>query len=221
MGAGEADRKRGAFSDFRLPPGRHGIPPRDVAENQRWRLLGAAAQVLAERGHVQTTSTRVSKLAGVSPATFYKYFDNVGECLLAAYEAGLESVSDVVSVACAEEEIEWPERLAVAVASVLRLLAVEPALAYLLGDEAPAGERAIAAARRAAIDRFADLLAGGRALRPDGAPELPRETERNLVRGAVAVYAEWVGSGDFERLPELAPALTEMLAAPYVEVPAA
>lgn len=213
---GETDRKRSAFTEFSLPPGRHGIPPAEVAANQRWRLLGAAAEVLAESGHVRTTSTRVSKHAGVSPATFYQHFENVGECLLASYEAATECVWEIVSEACREEEIEWVQRLAVAVASTLRFLAVEPATAHLLGAEAPAGEPAIAASRRAAIERLAALLASGRSLRPDGAAELPAATERLLVAGAIATCAERIAAREVERLPELGPQLTEMLAAPYV-----
>jgi AcrR family transcriptional regulator len=212
----EADSAHRAFSDFRLPPGRHGISPQQVAENQRWRLLGAAAEVLAEHGHVNTTSTRVSKHAGVSPATFYQRFDNIADCLLAAYEAASDCVWEIVSEACAEERIEWPERLAVAVASTLRFLAVEPATAHLLGPEAAAGEPAVAKARRASIERLALALAGGRALRAAKAAELPEGTERLLVSGAFAVCSERIASGGVERLPELAPALTEMLSAPYV-----
>jgi AcrR family transcriptional regulator len=214
--AGKTDRAPRAFSDFRLPPGRHGISPEAVAENQRWRLLGAAAEVLAERGHVNTTSTRVSKVAGVSPATFYRHFDDIGACLLASYEAAAGCVWDIVSDACADERIGWPHRLGVGVASALRFLAVEPATAHLLGAEPPAGESAIADARSASIERLAGLLASGRELRPVEAPALPAGTERHLVSGAVAIYAEQVAAGEVERLPELAPVLTEMLAAPYV-----
>jgi len=111
--SGDADRTHRSFAEFRLPPGRHGIPPDQVAENQRWRLLGAAAEVLAEQGHVNTNSTRVSKAAGVSPATFYQHFDNIGACLLAAYEAATDCVMEIVSEACREEQIGWPERLGV------------------------------------------------------------------------------------------------------------
>jgi AcrR family transcriptional regulator len=214
--AGESDRKRRAFSEFRLPPGRHGISPEEVAENQRWRLVGAAAEVLADHGHVNTTSTRVSKHAGVSPATFYQHFENVGDCLLASYRAAVDCVWEIVSDACGEEQIEWLQRLGVAVASTLRFLAVEPAIAHLLGAEAPAGERAIAGARRESIERLAELLATGRTLRPEHAGELPPGTERHLVSGAVAIYSERVAAGEVERLPELAPELTKMLAAPYV-----
>ena len=41
------------FAEHRLPPGHHGLTPETVAENQRWRLLGAVAEELAERGHVE------------------------------------------------------------------------------------------------------------------------------------------------------------------------
>jgi AcrR family transcriptional regulator len=213
---GEADRQRRSFAEFRLPPGRHGIPAEEVSANQRWRLLGAAAEVLADDGHVNTTSTRVSKRAGVSPATFYQHFDNIGECLLAAHEAAAGCVMEIVSEACREERIDWPQRVGVAVASTLRFLAVEPATAHLLGSEPPAGERAIARERQAWIERLAALLAGGRELRPGDAAELPAGTERHLVAGAVGIYSEWVAAGNVDRLPELAPELTEMLAAPYV-----
>jgi AcrR family transcriptional regulator len=204
------------FAEFRLPPGRHGIPPEEVAENQRWRLLGAVAEVLAERGFVHTTSTRVCRAARVSPATFYGHFDNVGECLVAAYEAAVGCVLEIVSEACAEDEIGWLQRLGVAVAQTLRFLAVEPATAHLLGAEAPAGEPDVAAARREAIERLANLLASGRSLRPDGAAKLPAGTERHLVSGAIAVYCERVTAGEVERLPELATELTELLAGPYI-----
>jgi AcrR family transcriptional regulator len=213
---GEADRQRRSFAEFRLPPGRHGIPADEVSANQRWRLLGAAAEALAEHGHVNTTSTRVSKHAGVSPATFYQHFDNIGDCLLAAYQAAAGCVMEIVSEACREERIDWPQRVGVAIASTLRFLAVEPATAHLLGSEPPAGERAIARERQAWIDRLSALLTGGRELRPGDAAELPAGTERHLVAGAVGIYSEWVAAGNVDRLPELAPELTEMLAAPYV-----
>ncbi len=190
-----------------------------MAENQRWRLLGAVAEVLAERGYVHTTSTRVCRAAGVSPATFYGHFDNVGECLTAAHEAAVGCVLEIVSEACAEERIGWLQRLGVAIAQTLRFLAVEPATAHLLGVEAPAGEPDVAATRRQAIERLAGLLAAGRSLRPEGAPELPAGTERHLVSGAVAIYCERVAAGETERLPELAPELTGLLAGPYIDQP--
>ena len=59
--------ERESFRDHRLPPGRHGLSREEVVESQRWRLLGAVAEELAESGHVRTTSTRVARRAGELP----------------------------------------------------------------------------------------------------------------------------------------------------------
>jgi AcrR family transcriptional regulator len=205
-----------SYRDHRLPPGRHGLSRQQVAESQRWRLLGAAAEELAESGHVRTTSTRVAKRAGVSPATFYAHYENVGACLLAAYEAASDWVFETISRSCDEPQVAWLRRLADGVARTLRFLAAEPALANLLGAEAAAGEPAIAAARDREIDRLATLLASGRELRPADAAKLPSGTERHLVDATFAVLADRVAAGKIEQLPELAPELTDMLAAPYI-----
>ena len=213
----EADRQRRAFSEFRLPPGRHGIPPEEVAANQRWRLLGAAAEVLAESGHVRTTSTRVSKHAGVSPATFYQHFENVGECLLASYEAAVDCVWEIVSEACRE----GGDRLA---APARRRRRLDPPLPRgRAGDRPPArgrgAGRGAARSRTRAGRRSSASPACSPAVAACGArtrAELPAATERLLVAGAVATCSERVAAGDVERLPELGPQLTEMLSAPYV-----
>jgi AcrR family transcriptional regulator len=204
-----------AFREHRLPPGRHGLSPELVAESQRWRLLGAVADELAESGHVRTTSTRVARRAGVSPATFYAHFDNVGACLLAAYVTAAECVVGIVDRSCDEPQVEWAARLADGVRQTLRFLAAEPALAHLLGAEAPAGEPPIAAARERLVDRLAAHLAVGRGERPDGAPPLPDGMERHLVAAAVALVGDRVGSEGGEALPGLARERTGMLAAPY------
>jgi AcrR family transcriptional regulator len=205
-----------SFRDHRLPPGRHGLSREEVVESQRWRLLGAVAEELAESGHVRTTSTRVAKRAGVSPATFYAHYENVGACLLAAYEATSNWVFETVSRSCDEPQVPWLRRLGDGVGRTLRFLAAEPALANLLGAEAPAGEPTIAAAREREIERLAGLLGSGRELRQANAAELPPGTERHLVFAAFALLAERVSAGQIEQLPELAPELTDMLAAPYI-----
>lgn len=204
-----------AFREHRLPPGRHGLSPELVAESQRWRLLGAVADELAESGHVRTTSTRVARRAGVSPATFYAHFENVGACLLAAYEAAAECIVRIVDRSCDEPQVEWARRLADAVRQSLRFLAAEPALANLLGAEAAAGEPEVAAARERLIGRLAAHLAAGRGERPEDAAPMPPGAERHLVSAAFALVADRVRGESAERLPGLTGELTGMLAAPY------
>jgi AcrR family transcriptional regulator len=207
-----------SLSDHRLPPGRHGLSPEEVAENQRWRLLAAAAEELAESGHVKTTSTAVARRAGVSPATFYAHYENISACLLAAHEGAVNSVHSIFERSCDEPQIAWERRLEDGVRRSLRFLAAEPALANLLGAEAMAGEAGIARARERSVGRLSELLATGRSLRPPGAPELPPETERNLVAAALALPGERAAAGEAASLPGLAPELTAMLSAPYLGV---
>jgi len=188
---------RSTFAEYRLPPGRHGIPPEEVAANQRWRLLGAVTEEIAENGRLGTTSTSVSRRAGVSPATFYKHFANISECLLTAYEMSANCLWDATTAACREPDLPWDRRLREALDSGLRFLAAEPAIAATLGAEVPADEPEVALARDRLIDRLAELLAEG--CDEDVAP--------NLVAGALALVNDRVRSAQIESLPELAPEL--------------
>ncbi len=204
-----------SFAAYRLPPGRHGLPRELVAENQRWRLFGAAAEVLAERGYAHVTTAEIVTRAGISASTFYEHFADLSACLLAAYEMAADCVYDLVSDACDQAtSAEWPARLRAATDELLTFLASEPSLAYLLGV-APAGDPAIAAARDGLIESLAKFLRSGRALRGEAAPELPPETERCLLAGAFALLPDRVLAGEAECLPDLAAQLAAILHSPY------
>jgi AcrR family transcriptional regulator len=199
----------------RLPRGRHDLSRAAVAESQRDRLLRAAAEELAASGRLGTTSTRIARRAGVSPAAFYAHYEDVSACLLAAYQAAADCVCEIVDLSCDEPQVDWRRRLADGVWRALRFLAAEPALANLLGREAPAGDRAIAFARERTFERLAARLAVGRSSRPPEAAVLPVGAERHRVAAAFGVLADLLVAGELERLPGLTAQLTEMLAAPY------
>jgi len=207
-------RGSGSFADFRLPPGRHRLSQEQVAANQRWRLLGAAAEVVAEQGYLHTKASDVSRCAGVSRTTFYKYFDDLPLCLLAAYEMTVDCVRELIAAAC-ESEGEWEARLRLAVDSVLEFFVAEPTLACLFGSQPAAGVPQIAIARANLIDRLCPLLASGRTARENGADQLPASAEKHLIAGALSVVSDRIADGDVERLPSLAPALVEILSTPY------
>jgi AcrR family transcriptional regulator len=188
--AGEGDGS--PLSAFRLPRGRHGIPRQQVEESQRWRLLGAVAEVLAERRYARATVADIAAVAGVSRGTFYEHFDDLPTCLLAAYEMAAECVCDLAGSACTAGG-EWEERLRSALDEILGFLAEEPALAHLLGAEAPAGVPAIAAARERLIARLVEM-----------------GVERRPLEGAFALVSERVAAGEAALLPDLAPQLVEL-----------
>ena len=214
---GEADRRAGLQ---RVSPAAG--PPRPLALSGRREPALAPARggrrgarrVAATCG---TTSTRVSKRAGVSPATFYPHYENIGACLLAAYEAARRVASARSSPAPATSP-----RSAGAAASATRSpdasLPRRRTGAGLPARRRGAGRRAGDRGRPPQGDRAARRAPRRRPrAAPAEAAELPAGTERHLVSGAVAIYAERVAAGDVERLPELGPQLTEMLTAPYVD----
>lgn len=206
-------RSRVKFAEFRLPPGRHRLSREQVAENQRWRLLGAAAEVVAERGYLDTKASDIARCAGVSRTTFYRYFDDLPSCLLAAYETAVDCLVELVSSACESGE-EWDVQLRVAIDAVLEFFVSDPSLACLFGHQVAAGVPQIALARGSMIERLCPLLASGRAGQ-EGAAELPAKAEKYLIAGALSVVSDRIADGAVERLPDLAPALVEVLAAPY------
>ena len=162
-------------------------------ESQRWRLLGGAAEVLAERGYAGIRIADIAARAGVSRGTFYEQFEDLAACLLASYEMAADCVCDLAGSACGGEG-EWEARLRTALEEILCFFAEEPALAHLLGAELAAGVPAIAAARERLIFRLAGMGA-----------------ERLSVEGALSIVSERVAAGDAACLPELAPQLAELI----------
>jgi AcrR family transcriptional regulator len=209
MEAGRGRQGRGPFVDYRLPRGRHGLSPEFVAENQRWRLLGAAAEALAELGYAKTTTREVASRAGVSSNTFYKYFDGLSDCVCATHETAAECVWGVVSGACSPQ-LDPSERLRVAIEAALAFAGSEPALAQLLGAEPLAANAEIAAERERLIGRLATLLRQG-SPPPASTRQLPAGSEERLVAGAVAFVVDRVKAG---RLAGVGPQLTQLLLAP-------
>ncbi len=193
-----------AWLTERLPAGRHGLSPRLVEENQRARLARAAMESLATRGYGRLTTTEVVRQAGVSTSTFYKRFDNLWDCLLAAYETGAERLCERVEAACATAG-GAAEGAAAGIEAALALLATEPALAQLLSTEPPSQASALWAARRRFADRLVTLL------RAAGERQGSGEREARLVGGALALISMRTATAGAARLQELAPMLTEIL----------
>lgn len=204
----------------RLPAGRHGLTRDQVAENQRLRMIMAAAETLAARGCKGVTAREISSRAGVSSTSFYQQFDNVDACLLAAHGMVADCVWELASAACAGAG-GWPERLRACVDAVAGFLAAEPFLARLLCADLAAGVPAVSAAREQLLGRLARLLYPGRALCPEAGALLPVELEIHLAGGAIAVAGQAIAAGEVKQLDEMSPELAELLSRPYTAPAAA
>lgn len=199
------------FAEYRLPPGRHGIPGDQVSANQRWRLLGACAEVLAERGYGGLTVAAVTSSASVSKATFYQQFEGgLRECVLSTYEMAAQNAIAASRNGC--QAAPGPDDvLPAAVAAVLELLAGEPALAHVLTDQALNDVPGLPGARAEFAERCASLLAGARK-RSASDPGRGRGISLHLVRASKGWLSLRLRSGSSAGLPARAPELTQMLA---------
>jgi AcrR family transcriptional regulator len=172
------------FAHSSLPRGRHRIPPEEVAENQRQRLIVAMARSIALRGYAATSVDRVLEGSGVSRGTFYELFGNRHECLVATHEASLESLMGRISVACAGQR-GWAAQVRAGVGAVVEFADRAPDQARLLALDALAADAQSSRRALAVVDQFAEMLRSGREHYPKAA-KLPPVTERALV-GSIAM----------------------------------
>lgn len=198
------------FAEYRLPPGRHGLSDEHVHANQRWRLLGACAEVLAGEGYGALTVTAVSRSAAVSRVTFYKHFDGLRECILATHEMAAQAAIAVARDTC-KGAADPATALSEAVGSLLELLASEPALAHVLTDQALNDVPGLSAARAEFAECWASLLAPARRRwMADAAPH-PR-LALHLVRGSRGWLAISLRAAPASALSARAPELAQLLA---------
>ena len=73
-----------------------GRPLGQRAQLTRRRLLGATAELLETRGLLDLKVVDVAREVGTSPATFYQYFQNVEEAVLALAESAGSQLGELV-----------------------------------------------------------------------------------------------------------------------------
>ena len=192
-----------------LPRGPHGLSPDEVAQSQRFRLLTAMTDAVAEKGFANTVVADVVARSGVSRATFYKMFRDKEDCFQAAYEMNAALVARFMEMGLeelADDARSGPiEKLERVLGLYIDALATAPALARVfLVEVYAAGPEAIAR-RRASFDRFVDIVAATH----DGQTGLlgTRKSQRfaaeMVVNAVSAAVTNIVGVGDMDQLQEL------------------
>jgi AcrR family transcriptional regulator len=199
----------------KLPRGRHGVPRQEVAENQRQRMLDAAAATIAEEGYLSLSVRQVLERAGVSRATFYEQFKDKHECVTAAYEAAFERVTAAI-LAAAEDSPDWPSGISAGVDAALEFATEFPDQARLLVVfHAAVAEPHLSNRAREMQRRLVGLLYAGRERR-DGARAPLELTEQAVLGAAMSVVGAQILADRLDRLPELKPELVQLILIPYI-----
>jgi AcrR family transcriptional regulator len=184
-----------------------------VNENQRERLVAGIIAAVGEQGYGETTIAAIVKAAELSRKTFYEHYANKEACFKAAYEASFEYLRAGIGVV--ETGDDWGHTVRARLQRLLELLAAEPDLAsfFLIAPSSVGDEVA---------DRHHEAMRELVAALTEGAPKTkgktePQETREQALAGGISrLVVRKLGAGEAAALPELLPALTELVLWPYL-----
>jgi AcrR family transcriptional regulator len=182
-------------------------------EEQRERLLAAAAEIFGASGYAGASVEAIVSRVGMSRRTFYEHFDDLDDVLLQLAEFGADALYEEVQARTATVE-DPVEKLRLAVQAFLETVAARGAVARVIFQEMRAAGPKFAARHHAVLQRFAALLSEGVAdAYARGAVSRPPDdiTAFALIAGMEAVGLEYVRRGQEGRALEAAPALVELI----------
>ncbi len=210
-GAGTAAARDHAPSPFSLPlpRGRHGLPPAFVKRHQRMRILEAVLAVSAEHGFEATSVRDLIAAAGLSHQTFYQHFASKEDAWSAAFDQAFVELFAAAWYAAAPQR-SGADKVTAAVSACLNHLAAQPQRARLLLVDAPSAGRAATPAIDDAMEAFTRLVTRAVGERGKQSAIVPFA----LVGGIVSLVAGWVVDDRASELPDLTPALVEVVFVP-------
>jgi len=130
-------------------------PPENQAHRQR--LLEGMARSVAAKGYAATTVADIVREAEVSRRTFYEYFSDRTDCLIALYEAASYGALGVLRSAL-DPSRSWQAQVEQALQAYLECLASDPVLLRTLYVEILGLGAAGLAARRRVNQDIADFM---------------------------------------------------------------
>mgnify|MGYP006292641529 CR=1 FL=1 len=140
-------------SQLRLPRGSSSLPKDVVDREQRRRLIQGIATAVTQKGYAAVTVADITRIAGVSRATFYALFKDKEDCFL----YGLQKLADAqMAEVEAEYEKDGPksEVLWAALSAYVRRINADMNLSHAFIAEAAAASPPIRRVYEAAIERF-------------------------------------------------------------------
>ncbi len=192
-----------------------GEAPRErVIEIQRSRLLAAALGAIEDLGYSRVTVAHISSRARVSRRTFYELFDNREDCLLAALESVVATMSEELRAA-GVDGLPWRERVRTGLWVVLSFFEREPVLARVCVVQALRGGPRVLECRERVLAQLARVIDEGRheGAGSDGCPPL---TAEGLVGAVFTIVYGRLLRGEHEPLTDLYGELMGMIVLPYL-----
>jgi len=182
-----------------------------VAVHKRRRIMDAIAELTAEQGYDATKIGDIVSRAGVARKTLYDNFEGKEEVFLAAFDTAVDEALQRIEADCAGVEGGWEDRVQAGLASFLRYIAENPALARMCMIEALSATQAATEHYEAAMQRFVELTK--RTVPQDD--QLPETIEETLVGGVAWIVYQQIRREEAEKAEELLPERSEFRLAPF------
>ena len=192
-------------------PVRPTLPREFIASHKRRRIMDAIAELTAEQGYEATKIGDIVRRAGVARKTLYDNFEGKEEVFLSAFDTAVDEALGQIEADCAEVDGEWEERIQTGLASFLRYVAENPALARMCMIEALSATPTATERYEAAMQRFVDLVK--RTVPQD--EQTPETIEETLVGGVAWIVYQQIRRDETEQAEELLPELSEFMLAPF------
>jgi TetR/AcrR family transcriptional regulator len=180
-------------------------------DDERGRILRAAAEIAAAEGHARITPMQIVDRAGVSERAFRACYASAEECFLDALDlVGLEALTSAAAASRAAGD--GPEGAYRAIAALMDYVAEDPVLRGVMLMDTLAEGSAAEERRERMLQRYVDLLAS----------RLPPRLQPPGVTAEATVGALWglvrhhVAGGAAHQLPELAGQAAYVVLAPIV-----
>jgi AcrR family transcriptional regulator len=204
-----AQARSGARADS--VPARPALSREFIASHKRRRIMDAIAELTAEQGYEATKIGDIVRRAGVARKTLYDNFEGKEEVFLAAFDTAVDEAMQRIEADCAAVDGDWEERVQAGLASFLRYVAENPALARMCMIEALSATAAATERYENAMQRFVELVK--RAVPQDD--QLPETIEETLVGGVAWIVYQQIRRDEAEQAEDLLPELSEFMLAPF------
>ncbi|WP_235967160.1 TetR/AcrR family transcriptional regulator [Micromonospora rubida] len=186
-----------------------------VAATQRDRLFDGLVHEVAARGYDNARVTDICRAAGVTRPAFYALFAGKEDAFLATYRHGTAVLLRLMDDAYAAAGPDWTDATRATLRTLLEVLASVPAFARMALVEIDAAGPAARGERDLLLAEFHRFFHPPRPRSP-----LPEQDDELLVTAVVGgihtTVRQRVAQGRTAELPQLLPALTYAMTAPFL-----
>lgn len=174
--------------------------PQIPDDEHRTRLLEGMARAVTACGYAEITTSDIVREANVSKRTFYQFFKDKSECLIALFNHSAQRIEATLR-ASIDPQGDWSSQIDRTIQIYLETLAANPVLLRTLFVEILALGAAGLSARRIAMEKIAAVLLEAAAYQREN--QIPQWLSTSLIGGVNEMVLQHIEQDQIALLPQL------------------